>query len=127
MTDRVKLAERIIAELLVEVKSNASLRDRLRALIPEAAPAARTAVPRRRTRSPGILDPFEVYRRDPGILRTQLQGLTVDQLKDIVAQHGMDRSRLAMKWKSKVRLLDLIVTMVEVRTKKGDAFREGGG
>ena len=36
--------------------------------------------------------------------------LDVDQLKDVVAQHQMDRAKLAMKWRTPERLIDLIVT-----------------
>jgi hypothetical protein len=35
----------------------------------------------------------------------------------------MDRTKLAMKWKDKPRLVELIVSTVESRAQKGDAFR----
>jgi len=49
--------------------------------------------------------------------------LNIEELKDIVAEQGMDRSKLARKWKNKERLINLIVTAVESRMRKGDAFR----
>jgi hypothetical protein len=36
----------------------------------------------------------------------------------------MDRSKLAMKWKTKDRLVELIVSTVASRARKGDAFRD---
>ncbi|GAH95753.1 unnamed protein product [marine sediment metagenome] len=49
--------------------------------------------------------------------------LNIEELKDIIAEQGMDRSKLAMKWKNKERLVSLIITTVESRVHKGDAFR----
>jgi hypothetical protein len=56
-------------------------------------------------------------------LRGALTPLNVEQLKDIVAEYGMDTSKLALKWKSRDRLQDLIVATVRDRLAKGDAFR----
>ena len=49
--------------------------------------------------------------------------LDTEQLKDIVAEHGMDTAKLAMKWKSSERLIEFIVSTVEARADKGRAFR----
>jgi hypothetical protein len=73
-------------------------------------------------RNPAIVDPFEIYRADPLRLQPTLEALDVEQLKDIVAQYGMDARRLAMKWKSTDRLIDLIVQIVDQRARKGEAF-----
>ena len=69
-----------------------------------------------------MLDPFEVFGRGEPPLRDALQGLSVDQLKDIVSQHAMDSSKLALKWRTPKRLIELIVTTVRSRIEKGDAF-----
>jgi len=81
------------------------------------------ARPRPSRRSPGVLDPFEVYARGEDELRRRLGELTVEQLKDIVAEHAMDRDRLAMKWKAPERLVDRVVDTVRTRTVKGNVFR----
>lgn len=88
-------------------------------------------------RPPGPFDPFAVYQagedRDPlkehhgelggeVALRQQLGKLDEDALKDIIAEHSMDTSRLAMKWKDPDRLIDLIVKTVVQRSRKGEAF-----
>jgi hypothetical protein len=51
-----------------------------------------------------------------------LGGLDVDQLKDVVAHHQMDRAKLAMKWQTRERLIDLIVAQTTSRSHKGEAF-----
>ncbi|KRF28621.1 hypothetical protein ASG91_08100 [Phycicoccus sp. Soil802] len=77
-------------------------------------------------RSPGPLDPFAVYA-DTGEsgLRQALATLDLEQLRDVVAEHGMDHDRLAMKWKSPGRVIGRIVERVEAVSSKGFAFRSG--
>lgn len=75
-------------------------------------------------RARGVIDPFAVRKDGEQALRDGLNELTVEQLKDIVAEHGMDPGKLAMKWKTPERLIDLIVETVERRRTKGSAFRE---
>jgi hypothetical protein len=73
--------------------------------------AVDSATPKRRSRrQPAAIDVFVSYGRggEPE-LREALAALTVDQLKDVVAQHRMDRSQLAMKWRTPERLIELIV------------------
>jgi hypothetical protein len=75
-------------------------------------------------RAAGVIDPFAVFADggEEGVRRS-LSQLSVEQLKDIVAEHGMDRSKLAMKWKTSDRFVDLILETVATRSRKGDAFR----
>ena len=75
-------------------------------------------------RSPGAIDPFTVYA-DMGEsgLRHALASLDLEQLRDIIAQHGMDHDRLAMKWKRPDRVIARIVERVEAVSSKGFAFR----
>jgi hypothetical protein len=51
-----------------------------------------------------------------------LATLDVDQLKDVIARHQMDRARLAMKWQTPERLIDVIVAHTMSRAHKGEAF-----
>jgi len=76
-------------------------------------------------RAKAALDPFEAFEKGEEQLRAALEALDIEQLKDVVAEHGMDRSRLALKWKSPERLIDLIVSTVKSRASKGSAFRVG--
>lgn len=79
----------------------------------------------RRRRPPAVFDPVAVLRVEgaPG-LRSRLSGLKLEQLKDMVAQYGMDPGKLVMKWKTWERVADRIVELSANRAQKGDAFRE---
>jgi hypothetical protein len=75
-------------------------------------------------RAPGVLDPFALFAEGgEGLLRERLHALDLEQMRDIVAEHGMDRDRLAMKWKDRDRVVGRIVETVEARATKGQAFR----
>ena len=81
----------------------------------------------RNRRTPAVLDPVATLR-DHGDqeLRSRLSDLDLEQLKDIVAQYGMDPGKLVMKWKTQERVADRIVELSTKRAQKGDAFREDG-
>lgn len=94
----------------------------------DAAPASVAVAPapakKSRRRAPGVLDPFAVYRDgDEAGLRARLGELDVEQLKDIIAEHGMDHDRLAMRWKTPKKLVDRVVEKVVAGAAKGSAFR----
>lgn len=82
------------------------------------------ALPKKqRRRQPPVLDVFAAYERGgEQQLRGALAPLTADELKDIVAQHRMDRAQLAMKWRTPARLIELIVASTRARAHKGEAF-----
>ena len=87
---------------------------------------ARTSRQQKRAgrRNSGVLDPYAVYSEtgDSG-LHARLAALDLEQLRDIIAEHGMDHDRLAMKWKDPERVIDRIVEKVASRASKGSAFR----
>jgi hypothetical protein len=56
-------------------------------------------------------------------LRDRLTALNLEQLRDIVAEHGMDHDRLAMKWKDSERVMERVIDRVTSRASKGSAFR----
>jgi hypothetical protein len=119
---------RTLAQMVAAVADEAERSTRLsRALyaaiaVPEGRDSGRPA--RSHRRAPGVLDPFAVFG-DAGEdgLRARLGELSLDQLRDIVAEHGMDNDRLAMKWKDPARVIDRIVERVATRLAKGSAFR----
>lgn len=113
-------------EILDEAEANPTFARNLeRALGATNAESARA--PRRGARrAPGVLDPFAIYSDGEQALRDALGRLSVEELKDIVAEHGMDQSKLAMKWKSTDRLMDFIITTVGSRARKGRAFLTSG-
>ena len=73
-------------------------------------------------RDKAVIDPIKLA--EEGNLSTEvLEPLTDKELKDIIADYGMDPSKLAMKWKNKNRLIQLILDTSFRRASKGDAFR----
>lgn len=78
-------------------------------------------------RDPAVIDPVSLILKDEFLLVEKLQNLTDKQLKDIIADYGMDPSKLAMKWRNRERLINYIVDTARRRAVKGDAFREKAG
>lgn len=118
-----KTLKALFSELLAEVERNDELRAKLESLLGHSKEASKPSLNKSSRRQPGRFDPMALYREQPGNLSRLLSELSLDELKDIVAENGMDRTKLAMKWKAKDRLVDLIMTTVESRAQKGDAFR----
>jgi hypothetical protein len=73
-------------------------------------------------RTPAILNPIEVARQGEEALRQKLAALSLEQLKDVVADYGMDPGKLVMKWKTPQRIIDRIVEFSMARAVKGDVF-----
>lgn len=125
---------RAFETILEEARRRPEFAERLaKALNAGAAPRSSSLAPRpakspagrgRNRRSRPVLDPLQLYSDGEDRLREGLAGLSIEQLKDIVAEHGMDTRRLAMRWKRRDRLEELIVTTVRTRLAKGSAFRE---
>ena len=121
---------RLFDEIIAEAERRPDFGRRLVAAIgqPASPPPRQPEAPKpkpksRNRRTPGVFDPFEVFPRGESALRGALAPLTVDQLKDIVSEHAMDSSKLALKWRAPDRLVDLIVTTVRTRVEKGNAFK----
>ncbi|MFD4590146.1 hypothetical protein [Streptomyces rubiginosohelvolus] len=119
---------RVLSVVAAEAaRTNRFARALSRALTPlEPQIASRSAERPRRSsrRAAGVIDPFAVFAEAGEVgLRAGLGELALEQLRDIIAEHGMDHDRLAMKWKDPQRVIDRIVERVESRTAKGAAFR----
>jgi hypothetical protein len=121
---------RVVKAIIDEAGRTPRFANSLTAALNGASPSPRAASPapikrtssRRRAR--GVIDPFAVYTEiGDGGLRDRLGILDLEQLRDIIAEHGMDHDRLAMKWKTKDRVINRIVDKVAARTAKGSAFR----
>jgi hypothetical protein len=109
--------ERLLEQVVAEAARDPEFGRALRSAIDEVLPK------KRRRRQPAVVDVFDAYARGgEEALRNALAPLTVDELKDIVAQHRMDRAQLALKWRTPERLIDLIVAQTVSRAHKGEAF-----
>ena len=116
-----------------EAERNPDFSERLQAVLQPALPdrrarptPARVAPKTRRAanrRQPAVLDPIELATQAEDVLRAALRPLTLDQLKDVVADYGMDQDKLVMKWKTPHRVIERIVDTSVRRAHKGDAFR----
>ena len=77
-------------------------------------------------RAPAVLDPVELARQGEPALRARLGELTLEQLKDIVADYGMDPGKLVLKWKTPDRIIGRIIEVSIGRAKKGQGFLSSG-
>jgi hypothetical protein len=121
-----RLIERLrsLVEVVVqEARSNQRFADRLGEALNANVDGASEDPRSRHRRKPPVLDPFAIYENSEQELRQSLEQLDLDGLKDIVAAHGMDRSRLAVRWKIEGRLVHLIIETVKTRARKGDVVR----
>lgn len=75
-------------------------------------------------RNPALVDPIKHIEEGRGKLINILDELNIEQLKDVVAEYGMDPKKLVMKWKDKNKIIEHIITLSEARFKKGDVFRK---
>ncbi len=73
-------------------------------------------------RAPAMLDPVELARQGEPVLRERLGELNLEQLKDVVAEYGMDHDKLVLKWKTPERVIDRIVEVSLGRARKGEGF-----
>jgi hypothetical protein len=73
-------------------------------------------------RASALLDPVDLARQGEEILRSRLAELNLEQLKDVVAEYGMDSGKLVLKWKTPTRMIDHIVDFAIRRVRKGEAF-----
>lgn len=87
----------------------------------ERAPKSISSRPSHR-RAPAVLDPVTLVRQGEEVLRARLAELNLEQLKDIVADYGMDPGKLVLKWKTPARVIDRIVEISMGRVKKGEVF-----
>jgi hypothetical protein len=113
-----------------EAEQNGRLRERLEAILGTEAPKRPASADgegdvRRKggRRAAAALDPVEVVRQGEDELRSQLARLDLEELRDLVAQYGMDPGKLVMKWKDSARVIDRIVELASARARKGEAFR----
>lgn len=79
-----------------------------------------------RRRVPAVLDPVQLARQGEPTLRARLGELNLEQLKDVVAEYGMDPGKLVLKWKTPARIIDRIVEVSIGRARKGEGFLSSG-
>lgn len=107
-----------------EAESNPEFDAKLRRVLQlEGKETSASRAGKARRRAPAVLDPVAVVRDGELALRGRLEALDIEQLKDVVSQYGLDPSRLVMKWKTRERVIDHVVSVSMRQATKGDAFR----
>lgn len=71
-----------------------------------------------------LIDPVQLARRGEIELREELIKLNIEQLRDVVAEYGMDTGKLVLKWRNPERIVERIVEVARSRAQKGNAFRD---
>jgi hypothetical protein len=129
--DLARRLDRVFAAVAGQAANNPDFAAALIAAIGDApAPKPGTAMSRPpavrkgHRRAPGPFNPYAVLAADGEEgLRKRLADCDAEELKNIIAEHGMDHDRLAMKWKTTDRLTGRIVETTISQTRKGEAFR----
>lgn len=125
MTLETKLAA-LFDAILEEARRNPKFTKRLAAVLEDFKSAGDSGTPKKGRggrRAPAVFDPVAVYREGDEVLRERLAPLDLEQLRDVVAEYGMDPGKLVMKWKTRERIVEHIVETAATRAKKGEAFR----
>jgi hypothetical protein len=91
-------------------------------LAPKPPKPPKAVAARKARRAQPVLNPIALAPQGEAALRAALAPLSVEQLKDIIAAHGMDSDKLAMKWKTAAKLVDRIIATSLARQQKGEAF-----
>lgn len=122
MSAKLKELFRVIA---AEAERNEKFRQDLEEVfsgVARPSPKTERKQPKNR-RNAAVVNPYEAIKQGEQVLVDQLKGLDVEQLKDVISQFAFDSTKLALKWKDRERLIDLIVATTKGRLEKGDAFR----
>jgi hypothetical protein len=115
--------QRLFAVLVEAVKSDPSMANRVEEVLGLSEKLSPPRSEKRNRRSPAPFDPYTEYAVGEQTLLSNLHNVDIEALKDIVAQYGMDSSKLVMKWRTPDRIIDHIVATVRARAQQGDAFR----
>jgi len=129
-----KVLNAFFKEIVQEVDTNPAFRARIEIALglddkkkPEAkARDAGSPHPKRPSnrRPPAVLDPVHLARQGEDLLRSELAKLDIEQLRDVVADYGMDTGKLVLKWRDAERIIERIAEVARGRAQKGSAFRE---
>ena len=132
-----KVLSALFREVAREAENNPTFRKRLESIIqpeektntkskPSRSENAGVSPPKRPSnrRTPAVLDPVHFAKQGDDVLRAELSKLDIEQLRDVVAEYGMDTGKLVMKWRDPNRIIDRIVEVAVSRSQKGSAFRD---
>lgn len=121
--------KKVSALIADEISANEDFAQKMGDLLCGEAPAATPKPPakKRNRRPPAKLDPYALLDSGEDSLAQGLASLSVDELKDVISEYGMDSSRLALRWKDRKRLESLILDATKRKASRGDAFWDSLG
>ena len=125
MKKNVKKKMKALYDLVIkEAENNEVFAEKLELIMLNPEKERKTGSTKRsgNRRDKAILDPI-LLAEEGKLSKEVLEPLTDKELKDIIADYGMDPSKLAMKWKDRDRVIKLIIDTSQRRASKGDAFR----
>jgi len=123
-----------LREVIAEAEANPAFQERLTKALSADDKPVKASVERKRQakpvehkrpsnrRPPAALDPVQLARIGESELREALTRLDIEQLRDVVADYGMDPGKLVMKWRDADRITNRIVEVARGRAQKGNAF-----
>lgn len=130
-----KILTALFKEVVLEAEANPEFRTRLEATLGQNMKALGAKKNSRRSarlgpkrpanrRAPALLDPVHLAKQGDEILRVALERLNIEQLRDVVAEYGMDTGKLVAKWRTPERIINRIIEVARLRAQKGSAFRD---
>ena len=113
---------KVLAAIIKRIEDDADFVDKLETLLDDERGLYAAA-----QMAPIAFDIFDEFTKNGRKgLESMLGTLNDMQLKFIIREHGLDSKKLAQKWKSKERLMTLILDRVEAKIEKGDIFLNFG-
>ena len=123
MSEQKDIARRvadILRVLAAKIEASPQLLDDLGLVLGDLPKKSKARKTREAVQTPDV---FAIFSQGGEVaLRTTLAPLELRVLRKLVSQHGLDPSKLAVKWRDRERLVQLIMERVVARSEKGKAF-----
>ena len=124
MSEQKDIARRvadILRVLAAKVEASPQLLDDLGLTLGDLPMKSKARRTREAVKTPDVFAIFAQGGEEA--LRATLAPLDLRVLRELVSQHGLDPSKLAVKWRDRERLVQLIMERVVARSEKGKAFK----
>ena len=118
--DALALWKKISKVIADEISFNVDFAQRISDALYENV--SETTPNRKNRRPPAKVDPFALLEQGEDRLNEALAELSVDELKDVISENGMDTAKLALKWKDHERLEKHIIESTKRKSTRGEAF-----
>lgn len=120
--DTAKRVASLLRLLATKIESSPHLLDDLGLAVGDLPKKVKARTKRESVLIPDVFTIFSQGGEEA--LRAVLDPLELPVLRKVVSQHGLDPSKLAVKWRNKERLVQLIMDRVLGRSEKGKTFEK---